>query len=423
MRLSPLGLALVVGFLGATGSPAGEARLDDCYARWNDTELTVGNAAIERSWVLQSGDLKASSLRGGGENSEWLARPGARAAGGRLDVTAMTVRRHPVEAESLSVDVAVAGGTRQIRIFPGIPGILLIGLPGNHDLSATNAPAVDELTLAPQHLRILETTLLDQTDIRNELVFEREWLLMPNEAALSLQGNAFAVEETLTGRSLAFLKFAPLPHARPEKAPADFVVTPSKRIVRVPADRYAVAVLACNGGRAGRTAAPPSTATAVCRSASPICSTSSGSAWIRRDSPHTAGVAAGPAPIPGPCAGRTRCPPRRVRDESGLPGPVPHRSLGGHGGEADTVRGEGRRPGEIPAMARLGARRAAVARGDPGDRAARIDGSLVAPAAPDAPALHPSARPGIRSRPAPGGPLSPNSPAVGCIIIECDRIH
>lgn len=254
MRAIRLSFATVLAGLVAGSTSAGEAKQGDAYARWTDTGLTVGNAAIERTWVLQGGALKATSLRDRGGNAEWLVTPAARAAGGTLVVTATTGRRHPVEAESLSVEAVAGGHTLHVRIFPGIPGVLL-SLSGGFDATATNGPALDELALAPQHLRLTETALLDQTDIRNELVFEREWLLMPNEAALSLQGNAFAVEETLTGRSLAFLKFAPLPHARPEKAAADLVATPSKRIVRVPADRYTVAVLVCNGGSAGRTAA------------------------------------------------------------------------------------------------------------------------------------------------------------------------
>ncbi len=275
MRATRLALpAVLAGFIAAAAQ-AGEARLGDAYARWTDTELTVGNAAVERTWVLQGGALKAAAMRAGG--GEWLAKPAAKPAGGSLAVTASTGRSHPVEAESLLVEAKAEVKILRIQIFPGVPGILLstpFEVPAAAPDPVQSAPAasgietatpsataitagtaLDELALAPQHLRLTETTLLDQTDVRNELRFEREWLLMPNEAPLTLQGNVFAVEESLTGRSLVFLKLAPLPHARPAKAAADLVVTPSKRTVRVPADRYPVAILACGGGRAGRTAA------------------------------------------------------------------------------------------------------------------------------------------------------------------------
>lgn len=277
MRFVILGLSASLAGFVATGAGAGEAKLADCYAQWTEAGLTVGNAAVERTWVLQGGALKAASLRAGAAKTEWLVKPGAKAAGGALAVTASAGRRHPVEAGSLFVEAKAGASVLQIQIFPGVPGMLLsapVGAPAAADDPAQAAPAasgiesagpaaaaipagpaLDELALAPQHLRLTETALLDQTDVRNELRFEREWLLMPNEAPLALQGNVFAVEEPLTGRSLVFLKLAPLPHARPVKAAADLAVTPSKRVVRVPADRYPVAVLACDGGRAGRTAA------------------------------------------------------------------------------------------------------------------------------------------------------------------------
>src|SRR6478672_11133274 len=70
------------------------------------------------------------------------------------------------------------------------------------------------------HLRLTQIEFKDQTDVHNELVHEREWLLHPAEN-LSLQGNLFLLENTLTGDGLIFLKEAPLPHARPCPDPVD----------------------------------------------------------------------------------------------------------------------------------------------------------------------------------------------------------
>ncbi len=49
MRATRLAFATVLAGLVARSTPAGEARQGDAYARWNDTGLTVGNAAIERT--------------------------------------------------------------------------------------------------------------------------------------------------------------------------------------------------------------------------------------------------------------------------------------------------------------------------------------------------------------------------------------
>lgn len=67
----------------------------------------------------------------------------------------------------------------------------------------------------------------DQTDAHGQLVFENEWLITPNEAPLTLSGNVFFVEDTLSHTGLVFLKLAPLPHARPVKSDRDAECLPA----------------------------------------------------------------------------------------------------------------------------------------------------------------------------------------------------
>ena len=50
---------------------------------------------------------------------------------------------------------------------------------------------------------------------------ENEWLLMTCEAETFLQGNAFVLEEIVSGRGTIFVKLAPLPHARAIKSDWD----------------------------------------------------------------------------------------------------------------------------------------------------------------------------------------------------------
>ena len=61
-----------------------------------------------------------------------------------------------------------------------------MNLVNRSPFAAERALVLDEagaetLALAPQHLRAVQVALMDQTDNHNELVWEREWLLMPNQ--------------------------------------------------------------------------------------------------------------------------------------------------------------------------------------------------------------------------------------------------
>lgn len=217
---------------------------------------------------------------------EWLAagqRPADGAGKGgksRLLVQARSAQLNPGEAEGLIAEASPVGKERRrwiLQVFPGVGGVVLrmegATAPAQADKTQAAASGIElaaakkkgapepvgdlleDWTLAPTHLRLTEVTLLDQTDIRNELVFEREWLLMINEAPLALNGNVFSFENAVTGHGLALVKLAPLPHARPVKTAADLHVQAAKKAFRIPADPYPVAVVAYAGGRPGRTAA------------------------------------------------------------------------------------------------------------------------------------------------------------------------
>jgi alpha-galactosidase len=120
---------------------------------------------------------------------------------------------------------------------------------------ALSVAGAETLALEPQHLRVTQVTLMDQTDNHNELVSEREWLLMHNEAKFDVQGCVLIAENVIDGSGLAFLKLAPLPHARQDKTAADFNVNPGARAIAAFFNGYPVAALGFRGGRAGRTRA------------------------------------------------------------------------------------------------------------------------------------------------------------------------
>jgi alpha-galactosidase len=239
------------------------ARLGPCYAEWTGEALTIGNDLVERRWRLADGRLWAESLRDKPAGREWLARVGERPspapqAGFTLGEgeVGFTARRlaGPVSEPSLVVQLTVRAAKRSLvwrfRIFPAAAavvtqlvaegegsersagrsterapeatGVELDDAPGS-DLPADDL--LDFLAPAGTHLRLIQVTLRDRTDLHGELVFENEWLLHPNEARLELSGNLFVLGDVMSGEGLVFLKHAPLPHARPMPAARDLLLT------------------------------------------------------------------------------------------------------------------------------------------------------------------------------------------------------
>jgi alpha-galactosidase len=126
--------------------------------------------------------------------------------------------------------------------------------------AASDLRAARTLTLDTWHWRLIQVMFMDQTDIHNELVQEREWLLHPSER-LELQGNLFALEDPATGAGTVFIRKAALPHARPVKSGCDLRLTPVKGKgftleLLVPAaenDPEPFAAVPYTGGPVGRT--------------------------------------------------------------------------------------------------------------------------------------------------------------------------
>ena len=269
-------LALACVLLVPRSADAGESTFQDCYARWDKTSLTVGNDQFERRWTTGSDGLVAASFLMKHPRFEWLAgnSPPPDTAT-RLEISATPARKTTVGAEGLRVDVGIPdAGSRVFWVFPGLAGVIA---ESTGTASATpdtpNTPATgiekdparpnpgqagtgdDTLRLQPRHLRVIETTLRDQTDHHSELVHSREWLLWMNESPIDIRGCVLAVENPLDGSGIAFLKLAPLPHARQDPQAIDFRIRPGQRAVSSFFHGHPVASVAYHGGQAGRTRA------------------------------------------------------------------------------------------------------------------------------------------------------------------------
>ena len=274
IRLGVLAFLQVTSFVAL----AEEMEFKGCYAKWAEGRLTVGNAVFERVWVAGETGLTPVSFLLKNPDIEWLSGSVRKAkVNGVLEVKSSIGRRSIVGAEGVRLEVAAKGQRTQrvsLWVFPAAAGVLIepldseAGGKGLKDAQAsgievdaqqknvaTAVAGAETLALGPQHLRVTQVTLMDQTDNHNELVSEREWMLMLNEAKFGVQGCVLTAENVIDGTGLAFLKLAPLPHARQDKEAVDFNVSPGARAVAAFFNGYPVAVLGYRGGRIGSTRA------------------------------------------------------------------------------------------------------------------------------------------------------------------------
>ncbi len=107
---------------------------------------------------------------------------------------------------------------------------------------------------AAGHFRLMQFALRDKTDERAELYQENEWLLHPSEE-VQLQGNAFALENTLDGKGTVFLKFAPLPDTRSNSSEFDVSASKQGALELQTGDGYAWKTATYKDGKWGRIAA------------------------------------------------------------------------------------------------------------------------------------------------------------------------
>lgn len=107
-------------------------------------------------------------------------------------------------------------------------------------------------TFSSPHLKVTAWELADQTDSHNELVAKREWLLMPGEAPITLSLNVLDAMDVTTGRGVAFVRIAPLPHARSDKRPDFKVVSGRPHAVEVLPTDYRCERIPYEGGVLGR---------------------------------------------------------------------------------------------------------------------------------------------------------------------------
>jgi len=262
----PLAISLLTATLFITLPPANAetAAFQSCHASWDGNRLTIANRLVQREWQWTSGSFHATSFRDLESGTEWLDPkhpvPAQDAKSPLLTFHSHSGAMSPVEAPSLVVELSTpAETTYRFQIFPEARGVLMQRI----EPAKPASDLLDSLTLNVEHVLLTQVTLIDQTDAHNQLVLENDWLLQRNEKPVQLVGNLFIVENSITHAGLVFLKFAPLPHARPVPNPWDLEAVVHGRNIQCTfsgngldasgGPGYPYVVLAYTGGRAGRT--------------------------------------------------------------------------------------------------------------------------------------------------------------------------
>jgi len=263
------------------------------YATYENGTLTLGNGLIERVFVVDGeGRLFAKRVFDKVARREWVAKPSAIAAllpsgaweAARDYAFEATFGRHgAVCEESLRVTLTSGSVAYAFEIFEKSASVtqrLVRGplaeagaIEQMHASGietgawpkldpATLRDVVDAFVIQPLHLNLTAVELCDQTDLHDNLVFEREYLLHPAaEPLITLRGNLFVFEDRMTGDGFMLLKEAPLPHARPQQTAIDLRVQWDLVLLlghgadAQVASGYAMTLLTYSGGVTGRTAA------------------------------------------------------------------------------------------------------------------------------------------------------------------------
>jgi len=262
-----------------------------CYARLEGIRLIIGNGLFERTWLLDGNRLFAESFldkRSGRSLFEAAAKsPSLYLRPLAAIQPSLTLQHHdgkPVGQPRLVTELRCGETCYRFEVFAACAGLRmrLIAAAGAEAAGSSQTAAeasgiesasaaataeaqsdvLESFVIAPLHQRLGEVTFCDRTDIHDNLVSERHWLLSPCEKEISLKGNLFWLEHVLTGEGLVLLKEAPLPHARPIGCPVDGVVRADGTTVfygnglgAEGGEGYAVTLLAYQGGATGRTQA------------------------------------------------------------------------------------------------------------------------------------------------------------------------
>ena len=266
--MRPACFSFLVALSAISAADAGEIVRGSTFARWDATALSVGNGLFEARLRMGGGILRTVSLVSDG--SERLCVDESK-GGDELMVSEAESPWSVAGDRELALSVSSCGRTATIRVWPRVSGFVveespaspLPHPPGDKDWGSpvfsfgwsrfkSLDACGDAFCFAASHLTARAFTPIDKTDLRAELLEERDFAMPTCEMMRYFRCSALDVRESLAGRGVVFLKLAPMPESRADFEMADFVVNPSTRAVRTIPTGCPLVVLAYSGGEVGR---------------------------------------------------------------------------------------------------------------------------------------------------------------------------
>jgi alpha-galactosidase len=209
--------------------------MSSCYARLEDGVLSVGNAVFGRQYRCEYKKLELSQ----GTSVVGIPFLGVRAGKYEFKIWE-SLAAVGFRSEAITSTLSPSG-------LAEVTGVEVDEKPE----VALESLALETFELPHPHFKLIQAVLRDQTDIYAEVLQENEWLLAPNESNISLQGNAFCLEDTFTGEGTIFIKHAPLPSSRPVPEKVDFRVRNGRSVEFFDGGFWCATIL-YSGGKIGR---------------------------------------------------------------------------------------------------------------------------------------------------------------------------
>lgn len=229
----------------------------DCVAEWNDGELMIRNSRIERKWKIRNGLAQNVSLKDLTTGTEKLLKASdvpspspeyeVNERTTNTTITAEEWQPVVVEVKSLKVSIRARYPTATIithfKIYPQTGAITSwLELEGDAqtaskknletvssgietaDRSAAAKPDLNELYHLPYVHQVLgAVSLMENTDVNDNLVLVNENLTTHANSIEKLSANLFYLEDQFSHDGLLFLKEAPLPLERPVRSEYDLI--------------------------------------------------------------------------------------------------------------------------------------------------------------------------------------------------------
>jgi alpha-galactosidase len=200
----------------------------DCFVRYDETCVEIGNNLVSRKYRLEKGILRAESitvpgsLRGGGDPCCWQGENIPTGSFG-LDMDSCIISFLPGEDDKQGLaepcmffdlvrskqGLTLKTRWTVLQAYPFITCRTSVRAESKRTLNIQD-DTIDAIGIRKAALKLTSIQLVDKTDHNDNLLVETPHLTYPPEAYKS-QGNIFIITDYLNGDNLMIIKEAPVP--------------------------------------------------------------------------------------------------------------------------------------------------------------------------------------------------------------------